>query len=243
MYGLIGKKLSHSYSAVLFENKFGTSPGFSLIEIDNIIDLTRYIDHNPELRGFTVTIPYKKEIIPYLHTIDSIAEKCGAVNTVKIERNNGKTLLHGFNTDVHGFSEAYSTYISDKNKNALVIGTGGAAGAVSFVLKEKGKSITYISRIYKSEKIISYKEITDILINENNLIINTTPLGMFPKINEYPEICFTAIGKQHVVIDLIYNPDMTVFMQKCKDQGAAVYNGMEMLKKQAEKAWKIWGLI
>ena len=243
MYGLIGKKLSHSYSAILFEKRFGSTPPFKLIEIDNIIDLNRYIDNNPEINGFTVTIPYKKEIIPYLNSIDDVAEKCGAVNTVKIERKNGKTLLHGFNTDVYGFSDAYSHLFPLENKNVIIIGTGGAAGAVGYVLKNNGFKITYISRIHKSHEILSFTEITENLINENKLIVNTTPLGMFPKIEAYPEICFSAIGKHHIIIDIIYNPELTTFMQKCIAQGAAAYNGMEMLRKQAEKAWKIWGLV
>jgi shikimate dehydrogenase len=243
MYGLIGKKLSHSYSAILFGEKFGNEFGFELIEIDNIIDLTRYIDHHPELKGLSVTIPYKKEIIPYLSSIDPIAEECGAVNTVSIIKQKDKTLLHGYNTDVYGFSEAYKKFFPSENKNALVLGTGGAAVAVAYALRKTGMNVTFVSRMHKSEKIISFKELTKNLISENNLIVNTTPLGMFPKITDYPDICYSAIGPQHVVVDIIYNPETTLFMQKCMDQGAVAYNGLDMLKKQAEKAWEIWGLV
>ncbi len=243
MYGLIGKKLSHSYSALLFKEKFGTMFPFELIEIDNIIDLTRYIDNHPDLKGLSVTIPYKKEIIPYLTYIDPVADECGAVNTIKIDKPKGKTVLSGYNTDVYGFMEAYKDFFPAGNKNALILGTGGAAVAVAYALRNLEINVTFVSRIYKSEKIISYKEITENLIKKNKLIVNTTPLGMFPEINMNPDICYSAIGDQHIIIDIIYNPETTLFMQKCMDQGAAAYNGMEMLKKQAHKAWEIWELI
>jgi len=243
MYGLIGRKLTHSYSAILFEEKFGKKYPFELIEIDNIIDLNRYIDHHPDLRGLSVTIPYKKEIIPYLTTIDPIAEECGAVNTIRINKVKGKTELHGFNTDFYGFYESYKKYFPAENKNAMILGTGGASVAVAYALRQAGFRVTFISRLHKSESILSYKEITDNLIRGNNLIINTTPLGMFPDIYASPDICYSAIGPQHVAIDIIYNPEVTEFMQKCINQGAKAYNGMSMLKKQAEKAWEIWGLI
>jgi shikimate dehydrogenase len=241
MYGIIGKKLSHSYSAILFEQQFGKKIPFQLIELEKINDLLNFIEENPTLKGFSVTIPYKKEILPFISELDEVAQACGSVNTVKINRLNNMKLI-GYNTDVFGFSESYKNFIPASIKNALVLGTGGASTAVSFALKEMKIETTFVSHTKKSSDTISYSELTPDMISENKLIVNTTPLGMFPKINEYPEICFSAITKDHIIIDIIYNPDCTLFLQKAKIQHAEVHNGLEMLKNQAKKAWKIWGL-
>lgn len=243
MYGIIGKKLSHSYSAILFEQQFGKKIPFQLIELEKINDLLDFIEEIPTIKGFSVTIPYKKEIIPFISELDEVAQACGSVNTVKIDRSNNKMKLIGYNTDVFGFSESYKTIIPSIIKNALVLGTGGASTAVSFALKKMNIETTFVSHTKKSSDTISYPELTPDMISKHKLIVNTTPLGMYPKINEYPEICFSAITKDHVVIDIIYNPECTMFLQKAKLQHAEVYNGLEMLKNQAKKAWEIWELI
>jgi shikimate dehydrogenase len=243
MYGLIGKKLSHSYSAILFEEKFGKTPSFQLIEIENINDLPEFIDKNPALLGFTVTIPYKKEIIPFIFELDEIAKECGSVNTVTVKRLEGKKILTGYNTDVYGFTEAYKNIITKACKKALILGTGGASSAVSYALKHLGIETLLVSRSKKMQGIITYSELSPEIISEHKLIINTTPLGTFPKINECPEICYSVIGKEHVVIDIIYNPEITLLMQKAELQKAKVFNGYQMLKNQAIKAWQIWGLV
>jgi len=243
MYGIIGKKLSHSYSAILFEEKFGKKNPYSLIELENINDLPRFIEENPDMKGFNVTVPYKKEIIPLISELDEVALDCGSVNTVQIIKSNNKNKLFGYNTDVFGFEEAYKSIIPSSCKKALIIGTGGASSAVSFALKKMNIETTFISHTKKSSDTIYCSQLSPKDVSEHKLIINATPLGMFPNINEHPEICFSAITNEHVVIDLIYNPQWTVFLQKAKLQQAKVYNGLEMLKNQAKKAWQIWGLI
>jgi shikimate dehydrogenase len=242
MFGIIGKKLSHSYSAILFEEKFGANYPFKLFELDKISDLNQCIDNNPSLLGFNVTIPYKKEIIPFLNEMDDISKACGSVNTVAVDRKNGKTYMKGYNTDVFGFYESYKNIFPLGCKKALVLGTGGAAKAVSYALKQASIDTLFVSRNKGKLNAITYTELSPEIIKDYQIIINTTPLGMFPEINVAPEICYSAIGKDHIVIDIIYNPDRTVFLQKAESQHAKVYNGLNMLKKQAEKAWKIWGL-
>jgi len=243
MFGIIGKKLSHSYSAILFEEKFGASYPFKLIELDKINDLNQFIHNNLSLLGFSVTIPYKKEIIPLLNEMDEISSSCGSVNTVAINRKDGKIFLKGFNTDVFGFYESYKNVFPSGCDKALVLGTGGAANAVSYALKQLSIETLFVSRQVGKKDCISYSEVTSEVINKYKIIINTTPLGMFPNINECPEICYSAIGKDHVVIDIIYNPELTRFLQKADIQHAIVFNGYQMLKTQAIKAWQIWGLI
>jgi shikimate dehydrogenase len=242
MFGIIGKKLSHSYSAILFEEKFGTTYPFKLFELDNISDLNQCIENNPSLLGFNVTIPYKKEIIPFLNEMDDISKLCGSVNTVTVNWKKRKIHLKGYNTDVFGFYESYKNIFPLGCKKALILGTGGAANAVSFALKQASVDTLFVSRNKGKLNTITYAELSPEIIKDYKIIINTTPLGMFPEVNDGPEICYSAIGKDHVVIDIIYNPESTVFLQKAESQYAKVYNGLNMLKKQAEKAWEIWGL-
>jgi shikimate dehydrogenase len=242
MYGIIGRKLTHSFSAQIFNHKFGNRYSFKLIELETLTELIPFIEENQKLKGFSVTIPYKREIIPLLSSIDSVAKECNAVNTVVVKRKNIGFELFGYNTDAYGFDEAYHSCFYFAIKNALILGTGGASGAISHVLNKYKFSLTFVSNSKKAKNIISYKELNEKIIKSNLLIVNTTPLGMYPKIEESPEICYSAIGANHVVIDLVYNPENTVFLQKCKNQGAKVFNGMEMLHQQAKKAWSIWDL-
>ena len=243
MYGIVGKKLSHSYSAKLFEEKFGATYPFKIIEIDKISDLNLFIENNPSLKGFNVTIPFKKEIIPLLTEMDDISESCGSVNTVVIDRKNGKISLKGYNTDVSGFYESYKNVFPLGCEKALVLGTGGASNAISYALKLASIETLFVSRSGGKLITITYAELSPKIIKDYRIIINTTPLGMFPNTNACPEICYSAIGENHVVIDIIYNPECTLLMQKAQTQHAMVYNGYQMLQKQAIKAWQIWGLI
>lgn len=242
MFGIIGKKLSHSYSAKLFEEKFGNAFLFKLIELNKISDLGKFLENNQSLLGFSVTIPYKKEIIPYLDEMDDISASCGSVNTVALSRKDGEVHLKGYNTDVFGFYESYKNVFLPEHKKALILGTGGASNAVAYALKQVSIETRFVSRQANS-KSITYPDVTPELINEYKIIVNTTPLGMFPNTNVCPEICYSAIGKDHVIIDIIYNPELTLFLQKAVNQHARVYNGYQMLKMQALKAWQIWGLV
>lgn len=244
MYGLAGKKLSHSFSKSLFEAKFGKKYPFRLIESENISGILLKVRNIPELKGFNVTRPFKQSILQYLDNIDNLAASIGAVNTVKVTGAGNERKMHGYNTDVYGFKEAYKNQIKQlKNCTALILGTGGAALAVAAALEEMKIGFLFVSRKIKDERTISYDKLTGDIIRSHNLIINATPLGMFPTKDEFPQICFSAINAGHLVIDLIYNPPATMFLKKSESQGATLINGLEMLKKQALKSWQIWGLI
>lgn len=241
MYGLIGKKLTHSYSAVVFEKQFGNLHKFKLIELEKIQDFNNYL--NEDFKGFSVTIPYKKSIIPYISYLDNITKEIKAVNTVKIVRNNNKLELFGYNTDVYGFTEAYKQYFNSNIKNALILGTGGASDAVDYALKQLGIKTLKISRNKTDFDTIKYSQLTDEIIFDNKIIINATPLGMYPNTETFPEINYKAITKDHITIDLTYNPEKTTFMKKAEAENARAFNGFKMLELQAKKAWEIWGLI
>lgn len=248
MYGLIGKKLKHSFSEKIFKEKFGDKFQFELIELESIDKLHDFIANHPQLKGFSVTIPYKKEIIPFINILDDVTKKISAVNTVLISRNKNESILSGYNTDVYGFISAYKKLFPVNPKavgcnNALILGTGGAAYAVKYAFNINGINATMVSRFKTNDEIILYSELSDDIITNNKIIVNATPLGMFPNINLYPNINYKAITNRHLAIDLTYNPEITMFMHKSKENGANVVNGYEMLKQQAIKAWKIWGLI
>lgn len=243
MYGLIGKKLSHSYSAIVFQKQFGNSHEFKLIELEKIQDFINYLKHNNDLEGFSITIPYKKSIIPYLSYLDNVTKEIQAVNTVKIVRKNSKLELFGYNTDVYGFTEAYKQYFNSNIKNALILGTGGASDAVNYALKQLGIKTLKVSRDKTNSDTITYSQLTDEIIIENKIIVNATPLGMFPNTETFPDINYTAITKDHIAIDLTYNPEKTAFMKKAETENAKAFNGFKMLELQAKKAWEIWGLI
>jgi len=226
-FGLIGKTLEHSFSPVFFKEKF---------EKENITDFT-------ELSGLNVTIPYKKEIIPFLDELDENAERIGAVNTIKFEWINNKLKLIGFNTDYLGFIDSIKPHIRNNQESALVLGTGGSSLAVIYGLKKMGINYIQVSRNPKNSKILAYKDLSAKIISQNKIIINTTPLGMYPDISKYPELDYTAISNQHLLYDLIYNPKKTEFLGKGEAKGARILNGYEMLIAQAEYSWKIWNNI
>ena len=205
-------------------------------DLKSLDGLREVMEKYPDLCGFNVTIPYKEAIIPMLDEMDSVAKEVGAVNVVKI--NEGK--LKGYNTDVYGFEQLLNRAINGKEINhALVLGTGGASKAVQYVLKQKGIPYATVSR--DAEKgDYTYDTLNDEILRQNHLIINTTPLGLFPQIDDFPDLHYQALSKKHILIDLIYNPKETAFMELGKTWGAKVYGGTQMFEEQAKKTWEIF---
>lgn len=245
LYGLIGYPLSHSFSKKYFTEKFKTekivNAKYELFELKTIEELPKLIKQKPNLKGFNVTIPYKEEIISYLDEIDKDARLVGAVNTVKICSTHGKTKLIGYNTDIYGFEKSLIKIIKTKHKNALILGTGGAAKAVAFVFNKLNIDYYFVSRYKsKSNKIITYPKITSEIISKHLLIVNTTPVGTYPNISEFPQIPYKYLTKNHILYDLIYNPPKTTFLNKGTKFNATIKNGLEMLHLQAEKSWEIY---
>lgn len=242
MYGLIGKKISHSFSADFFNKKFaneGINESYNLFPLPSIEELTALLDLHPDLKGLNVTIPYKEQVIPFLDDLSDEAKGMGAVNVIKITYENGKRHLKGFNSDAIGFKESVIPLLNDKIKKALVLGTGGASKAVAFVLKSLGIEVLFVSRTPDKSQI-SYEDLTPEIIKDHLLIVNTTPLGMFPEINASPSIPYHLLTPQHICYDVIYNPSETEFLKKAASMGATVKNGLEMLRLQAIGAWEIW---
>ncbi|MBM3399676.1 MAG: shikimate dehydrogenase [Bacteroidetes bacterium] len=243
LLGLIGNPLGHSRSPELFSQIFRregvTDWEYRLFPLQNIKDLPGLLEKRTELRGINVTIPYKTEIIPYLDEISAEALEVGAVNTVSIRRNGSHYSLIGYNTDVFGFEELLLSAGAEKSEKALVLGSGGSAKAVCYVLVQYNIPYTIVSRNPQLDQI-SYEAMDTLTIKTNNLIINTTPQGMHPYIDECPPIPFEYVSPNHTIIDLVYNPEDTLLMKKATNQGASVFNGMLMLQKQAEKAWEFF---
>ena len=242
MYGLLGRKLGHSFSKEYFTDKFSRlnlNDSYVNIELDDVSEIISFVKENKDLKGFNVTVPYKEKIIPYLDDIDNVAKEVGAVNTVKVY-NNG--MLKGFNTDVIGFEKLLeSTRLQDYKTTSLIFGSGGASKAVQYVLRKNNIPFRIVSRNVDLGIKISYDEINSTGFSPYSLVINTTPVGMFPNVNEYLELPYSTITSQNIFIDLIYNPAETIFLEKARLKGAAVFNGLTMLYEQAEAAWKIWG--
>lgn len=240
-YGLIGFPLSHSFSAKFFAEKFQRegiqNTVYQLFPIDNIDKIkTLLSEEAATLKGLNVTIPYKVEVIPYLHHISDEAKSIGAVNCIKILPN---LECMGFNTDVFGFEASLKPLLKPHHQKALVFGNGGAAKAVMYALKSLGIDFQLVSRTEKSNTI-SYASLSEELLSTHNILINTTPLGMSPNINEAPQIPYEYVNEKHLAYDLVYNPEETLFLQRCAAQGAETKNGLEMLHLQAIKAWEIW---
>lgn len=235
-FGLIGHPLGHSFSKAYFTEKFereGLDCEYLNFDIDEISLLRQLVIDHPDLKGFNVTIPYKEAILPYLDELDETAKAIGAVNTVKVLPN-GR--LKGFNTDVIGIERTLKNTIASP---ALILGTGGASKAVQYVLRHKGIPFHLVSRD-PNKGHFTYETLTPAVIKEHLLIINATPVGMAPHINEAPLIPYEALTPKHALFDLIYNPEETRFLRKGKAKGALTLNGLSMLHAQAEAAWKIW---
>ncbi|KQS31686.1 shikimate dehydrogenase [Pedobacter sp. Leaf194] len=245
-YGLIGYPLSHSFSKKYFTEKF-ISEGikdhqYELFPIENIKSLPDLLVATPSLCGLNVTIPHKVNVLCYLNEIEEAAEKIGAVNCISIKNFDGETYLKGYNTDAYGFEASLKPLLKSQHTKALVFGDGGAAKAVKYVLEKLG--IEYLVVVRKpTPKAILYSEISSEILKRHKLLINTTPLGMLPNVNTHPEIDYSILNDEYLAYDLVYNPLETAFLTKAKLQGADVKNGLEMLYKQAEKAWCIWNNI
>lgn len=244
IYGLIGKKLGHSFSREYFTEKFqrlDLSAEYRNFELSNISQIAEILSLGEALQGFNVTIPYKESIIPYLHEIAPQAQRIGAVNVVKISWEEGEARLKGYNSDYVGFLDSICPLLAPHHRHALILGNGGAANAVRVALEDIGISTLTVSRTPYKGSSIAYQAVTPALLAQYQVIVNTTPLGMYPDIDHCPPIPYEALGTTHLLYDLIYNPAVTLFLQKGKAQGATVQNGREMLIGQAEKAWEIWG--
>ena len=238
-YGLIGYPLSHSFSPAYFEKKFAAlnrNDSYALFPLQDIQALPALIKAHPELVGLNVTIPYKKAVIPFLDDIDATAQAIGAVNGISISH--GK--LFGFNTDWIGFSKSISPLLKEnKSYKALVLGTGGASKAVQFALSQLQIPYQLVSR-NTTAHALSYEALSPSIIKEHTLLINTTPVGMYPNTSACPLPNTDALCEKHIVIDLIYNPSETSLLQKAAAQGAIIKNGYEMLCLQADACWEKW---
>lgn len=238
-YGLIGHPLKHSQSRFYFNEKFeyeGLDCLYQHFDIKSVEEIHEVMEKYPDLCGFNVTIPYKEAIIPLLDDIDEIAKQVGAVNVVTIK--DGK--LKGYNSDVYGFEMLLERAIHGKTiDHALVLGTGGASKAVQYVLKQKDIPFSTVSRSAERGDF-TYDTLNDDILKQNHVIINTTPLGMSPFVDDFPDIHYQVLSNKHILIDLIYNPKETAFMELGKSWGAKVYNGMQMFEEQAKRTWEIF---
>jgi shikimate dehydrogenase len=239
-FGLLGQNINYSFSRGYFTEKFKkenligyTYENFDIPSIESFLNIIKNYDH---LRGMNVTIPYKEAVLPFLDHLSKKASKIGAVNTIKITK---KGKLKGYNTDYYGFKKSLEPLLETHHKKALILGTGGASKAVAFALKELGIEYAFVSR-KTNESMIGYNQINDLIFDEYQIVINSTPLGTSPNTEVYPEIPYEYFTKKHIAYDLIYNPAETQFLKKAQQQGATTKNGLDMLILQAEKAWKIW---
>ncbi len=241
-YGLIGKKLGHSFSPDYFNSRFSKEripAEYSLFEIPSVGDLLSLINLNECLRGLNVTIPYKQEVIPFLDELTPVAEAIGAVNTIRIERTADEIpRLVGHNTDAVGFREAIRPLLAGR-RHALVLGLGGASKAVIYALNDLGVSVTKVSRT-KSEGVLTYSDLTPDVMSSLDIIVNCTPLGMWPDVEACPDIPYQTIDQRYLCFDLIYNPVETEFLKRCQSRGAEVCNGLSMLYGQADAAYRFW---
>jgi shikimate dehydrogenase len=262
IYGLIGYPLGHSFSASYFSRKFekeGIEASYRNFPIEDLKELDGFLESiaeqetlvkgvsDPDIRagdlaGLNVTVPYKQAVVPHLHSLSDTARAVGAVNTISIIRKGGGLQLHGDNTDVIGFRESLEKKLSSKHTSALVLGTGGSSRAVVHVLEHLGIGVTMVSRSAGEGKV-PYKELDSELLAGTPLIINTTPLGMYPRVEGFPRIPYDAIGPGHLLFDLVYNPEKTLFLSLGEEQGATIVNGYEMLCGQAEGSWRIWNKL
>ena len=237
-FGLLGRNISYSFSQGYFTQKFKdlglNEYSYENFDIQRIEELEMVLSQS-DIKGLNVTIPYKEEVIPFLDELDAKAGKIGAVNTIKITEKG----LKGFNTDAYGFQKSLEPFLKPHHTKALILGTGGASKAVRFVLDELGIVNTYVSR-QKKEGQFSYDELDKEVIEGHTFIINCTPLGTYPNIAEKPNIPYQFLNKDHLLYDLIYNPEKTTFLALGEAHGASICNGLQMLKLQAEKAWEIW---
>ena len=241
-YGLIGYPLGHSFSISYFNEKFeseGIDAVYENFEIPQIDDVKEIIDSNPDLKGFNVTIPYKQQVLKYIKELSPEAKAIGAVNVIRIEHKGNKTVLKGFNSDVIGFTKSIAPMLESCHKKALILGTGGASKAIDFGLRSLGLETVFVSR-YERPETIQYESITPEVVQEYKVIVNCTPVGMYPHFDQCPKLPYEALDSHNIIYDLIYNTDQTLFMKKGAERGAMVKNGLEMLLLQAFASWEFW---
>jgi shikimate dehydrogenase len=242
-YGLIGFPLGHSFSQKYFTEKFAREQihecSYENFPIDSVDRLPELIRDNPELCGLNVTIPHKTNILKYVDVKDPAVIEIGAANVLKIKRIDGTLQIYGYNSDITGISDSVLPFISGSFRNALILGTGGSSRAVVYALKKLGLRVSVVSR-KGGPGLINYNDITASLYEKTDIIINTTPLGMFPDINSYPEINYDLLNESHILFDLVYNPEMTTFLKMGKERGCRIITGLKMLYSQAERSWDIW---
>lgn len=241
-YGLIGYPLGHSFSVNYFNQKFadeGINAKYINFEIPDVEQIIEVVSAHPELRGLNVTIPYKERIIEFLDQLSPEARAIGAVNVIRVTHDGGKIHMKGYNSDVIGFTQSIEPMLESYHKKALVLGTGGASKAVCYGLKSLGIEPVCVSR-YERPNTICYCNITPEVVHEYNVIVNCTPLGMFPRTNECPQLPYEALDERNILYDLVYNPDTTLFMKRGAEHGAQVKNGLEMLLLQAFASWEMW---
>lgn len=241
--GLLGKDISYSFSKAYFKKKFENEniedTTYGNFDIESIDLFPSIIKNTKNLKGLNVTIPYKQEVMPFLDKINKKAKAIGAVNTIKITK---KGKLVGYNTDFYGFTKSLKPLLKPHHKKALILGTGGASKAIAYSLKKLGISYYYVSRKQSKNVSYTYESLSESIIEAHQIIINCTPLGTFPNIDDCPNIPYNGITKHHILFDLIYNPEETTFLKRGKQQNATITNGLNMLKLQAEKSWSIWNL-
>lgn len=238
LYGLIGYPLGHSFSKKYFTEKFERLQldcRFENFAIEHIDLLPSIIEQHPNLEGLCVTIPYKEKVLSYLNEVSPEVAAINACNSIKVTNKK----LSGYNTDTIGFEQSLVQQLQPYHSSALILGTGGAAKAVEFVLKKLGITCTIVSRSAK-ENAIAYNEVTPDILKNNLLIVNASPVGTFPNSDTYPQLPYEAITNRHFLFDLVYNPEKTIFLAKGEEKGAAIQNGFDMLINQAEASWEIW---
>lgn len=237
-FGLLGKKLDYSFSKSFFTDLFAKNQIDASYENIEVANLSKWFEDKSygEFSGFSVTIPYKTEIIPFLDELSDEAKVIGAVNTVK--NVNGK--LIGYNTDAFGFGQSIKPFLNNNHERAIILGTGGASKAIAYVLKNIGLSVIFISRNPKNNNEFGYDAINENMLNACKMIVNCTPVGTFPELDAKPNFPTDLISDKHLVVDLIYNPEKSLLLKESEKQGAIILNGYSMLQEQAKKAWEIW---
>jgi shikimate dehydrogenase len=242
-FGLIGFPLSHSFSKKFFTEKFERERladcRYDLYPIEHIGLLKLLISENPDLSGLNVTIPYKEQVMSLLDELDPEAANIGAVNTIRFSGHGGSAWLKGFNTDVYGFRESITPFIQKQISAAFILGTGGSSKAVAFVLNSMGMNVKFVSRNPRQGNHISYEDLPK-LLKQHAVIVNASPAGMYPQINNCPDIPYDQLTPDHILFDLVYNPPETLFLSKGRARGATIISGLQMLHLQAERSWEIW---
>ncbi|WP_179008406.1 shikimate dehydrogenase family protein [Winogradskyella forsetii] len=239
-FGLVGRDISYSFSRGYFADKFDKENlPYSYVNFDlqSIDELKAITENTSALTGLNVTIPYKEQVIPLLDKLNKEAEKIGAVNTIRITK---KGKLIGYNTDFYGFKNSIEPHLKPHHKKALILGTGGASKAIAYALKKLNIQFDFVSRSHKKGVTFLYSDLTENIISDYTIIINCTPIGTFPKVDDCPDIPYSALTENHILYDLIYNPEQTKFLKNGFQRGATTINGLEMLRLQAEKSWEIW---